>query len=354
MAAPGYHRELAMNRHILPSTRLHTIRALPAIGMLVATMTSTATLAQNGGPPAMPSPEFIAQMRAEQERFNAMPDTPGTGRFTPMKEAVASLPGHVIYRPADLSKVGAHALGIVVWGNGGCSSDAAGGRLHLLQIASHGYIAIAPGALKSGPGAPPQPPMPMPKPGAPMGLPPAETTAEQVAAGIDWAIAQNSQSGSPYFGKIDTRAVAASGWSCGGIQALKVATSDPRIRAVVIHNSGIFNGPSAMKAMDIGKAALDRLHSPILYILGGPRDIAYANGMDDYARITKVPAVVASLDKGHGGTFAEPDGGAAALAAVAWLDWQLKGDAKAAHWFTGADCGLCTDKAWTIQRKGID
>lgn len=318
---------------------------------LAAAIASTALSAQ--GAPQAPSPEFMAQMRAQEERFNAMPDTPGTGAFPAVKEEVPSLPRHVVYRPADLSKVGPHQLGILVWGNGGCQADGAGSRLHLLQIASHGYVAIAPGTIRNGPGAPPQPPMPMPKPGEPMTLPPAATTAEQVDAGIDWAIRQNDTPTSPYYGKIDTRAVAVSGWSCGGIQALKIATTDPRIRAVIIHNSGIFNGPSAMKDMDIGKATLDRLRTPILYVLGGPRDIAYANGMDDYARITRVPAMVANLAKDHGGTFTEPNGGLAALAAVAWLDWQLKGDARAAHWFTGADCVMCTDPAWTMQRKGI-
>ncbi|HEY0224588.1 MAG TPA: hypothetical protein VGC38_08750 [Pseudolabrys sp.] len=298
------------------------------------------------------SPAFLAQMRAMQARLNAMPDTPGTGPYPAIKEQVASLPDHVVYRPADLAKVGPGKLGILVWGNGGCSGDGASARLHLLQIASHGYLAIAPGDIENGPGAPPPPPPA--KADGPAGLWPTTTTARQVAEGIDWAIAQNSRADSPLKGKIDTTEVAVSGWSCGGLQALTIATTDPRVRAVIIHNSGIFFGPTGMKEMDIGKATLDRLRTPVLYILGGASDPAYDHAMDDFQRITKVPVMVANLgDVGHVGTFAEPDGGKAALVDVAWLDWQLKGDADAARWFTGTACRLCTDPNWKVEKKGL-
>jgi hypothetical protein len=106
--------------------------------------------------------------------------------------------------------------------------------------------------------------------------------------------------------------------------------------------------------MYIGKDILKGLHTPVIYILGGPTDIAYTNGMDDFKRIDQVPAVVVNLDVGHGGTFIEPNGGRAATVAVNWLDWQFKGDAKAAKQFTGKDCGLCKDPAWKVERKRID
>jgi hypothetical protein len=92
----------------------------------------------------------------------------------------------------------------------------------------------------------------------------------------------------------------------------------------------------------------------VLYILGGPKDVAYPNGMDDFKRIDTVPVMVANLGVGHGGTFTQPNGGAAAAVAVDWLDWQLAGDKRAALRFTGKDCGLCTDSAWTVERKGIE
>jgi hypothetical protein len=39
--------------------------------------------------------------------------------------------------------------------------------------------------------------------------------------------------------------------------------------------------------------------------------------------------------------------------AVAWLDWQLRGDQKAKLWFVGPQCRLCTDKLWTIESKNL-
>src|SRR6185369_1652386 len=128
-------------------------------------------------PPAAADPR--AEMLARQA---AMPDTPGTGKFPAMKEEVASLPNHVVYRPAQLDKLGSTRLGLYVFGNGGCSNDGASARLHLLEVASHGYLAIAPGRLRSGPGAtvprPATPPPPAPAPGgAPAALPPPATSS---------------------------------------------------------------------------------------------------------------------------------------------------------------------------------
>ena len=42
---------------------------------------------------------------------NNQPDTPGTGRFPAMKEEVASLPAHVVYRPKDLTALGSTEAG---------------------------------------------------------------------------------------------------------------------------------------------------------------------------------------------------------------------------------------------------
>jgi dienelactone hydrolase len=309
-----------------------------------------------------PPPFDVDAMRAAMEAFDKVPDTPGTGQYPAIKEMVASLPNHVIYRPADLSRLKGEKLGVLAWGNGACSADGAGGRLHLAEIASHGYLAIASGAILSGPGAPPHDPMPMPPASGPptaeatapgFSIPPPATKAASLREAIDWALAENTRSGSPYFARINPQWIAVSGWSCGGLQALQVA-ADPRVHAVIIHNSGIFqSGANPIPGIDISKAALQSLHTPVLYVLGGPTDIAYANGMDDFRQINSVPAAVVNLSVGHGGTFMEPNGGRAASVAVSWLDWQLKQDPRAARRFVGADCGLCRDPEWNLQRKNI-
>jgi hypothetical protein len=294
-----------------------------------------------------------AELEAMQRRQDETPDTRGTGPFAALKEVDPGLPGHVVYRPADLAGLGSTKLGIYAFGNGGCTDDAASSRLHLLEIASHGYVVIAPGAIYNGPGKAQRPPR---APAAPSATPPltAPTRAEQLPQAIDWALAENARAGSRYFGRIDPRAIAISGFSCGGVQALAVA-KDPRVATAVIMNSGLFKeGPTRMGGMDLTKTLLGDLHFPALYILGGPTDIAYANGMDDFARIEHVPVAVANIDKGHGGTYWEPNGGAAAQVAVAWLAWQLRGDAQAARMFVGADCKLCTDPAWKFEAKRLD
>jgi hypothetical protein len=275
-----------------------------------------------------------------------------------MKEEVASLPRHVVYRPKDLASLGNTTLGVVAWGNGGCSDDGASSRFHLLEIASHGYLVIASGRILSGPGAPPREPRPAAPaaPPAPQGqrqLPPPRTQVSDLTDAVDWALAENTRAGSPYFGRIDPAQIAYSGWSCCGVQALQVA-NDPRVKTLVIHNSGILNsGPTNMTGASVGKEVLQTLHTPVIYIEGGPKDIAYENGMDDFKRITHVPVAMANLPVGHGGTFNEPNGGAAASVAVSWLNWQLRGDAQAARRFVGEDCGLCKEPQWSLQRKQV-
>jgi hypothetical protein len=54
---------------------------------------------------------------------------------------------------------------------------------------------------------------------------------------------------------------------------------------------------------------------------------AIENGMDDFKRITKVPAIHTYKDGvSHGGTYSQPNGGDFARVAVAMLNWQLKGE----------------------------
>jgi len=146
------------------------------------------------------------------------------------------------------------------------------------------------------------------------------------------------------------------GHSCGGIQALAVA-ADPRIKLVVNWSGGLFVTPpkgAAGMIENVPKEQLQKLHSPIFYISGDSTDIAFENVNDDFKRITKVPVFRAYEDGvGHGGTYNQPNGGEFGKVAVAVLQWQLKRDQEASKMFLGANCGLCRDPKWHVEKKGI-
>jgi hypothetical protein len=57
---------------------------------------------------------------------------------------------------------------------------------------------------------------------------------------------------------------------------------------------------------------------------------------------------------GHSDAYRHAFGGPFAPVAVAWLDWHLKGKAKASKMFVGAACLLCVDHNWVVQKKQMD
>src|SRR5215212_12186314 len=53
-------------------------------------------------------------------------------------------PGHVVYRPADLTQFPSRdTLPVMVWGNGGCAINSTRYGGFLTTIASHGFLVIA-------------------------------------------------------------------------------------------------------------------------------------------------------------------------------------------------------------------
>ena len=142
--------------------------------------------------------------------------------------------------------------------------------------------------------------------------------------------------------------------SCGGLQTLSNC-ADPRLKTLMICNSGLFkvqNAHQAVGGMPMPeKSKLKEIHTPIIYILGGKEDIAYENGMDDFHLIEHVPACAVNYPVGHGGTYRQPHGGEFSPVALAWLQWQLKGDKQAAKMFTGKAPAILQRKDWTIEKN---
>jgi acetyl esterase/lipase len=263
----------------------------------------------------------------------------GTGPSKAIMKEEASLPAHTVFVPQDLSKFGKkNPLPVLVWGNGACTNSPWEHYKFLNEIASYGFIVLATGYI---------PMEEQPFRG------PMSTTQQQIES-IDWAFAQNADPKSPYYNKIDVKNICVAGMSCGGLQTL-FNCADPRISLLMICNSGLFNQQNANQAVGgmpmPPKEKLNEIHTPIMYLLGGENDIAYGNGMDDFRRISHVPACAANFPVGHGGTYREPHGGEFTVVALAWLQWQLKGDKKAAKMFVGNDCDLSKRKDWTIEKN---
>ncbi|MBQ1064129.1 cellulose binding domain-containing protein [Micromonospora sp. C41] len=243
----------------------------------------------------------------------------GSGPYPADYETSSTLANHTIFRPQTLPS---ERLPILVWGNGACSANGLSQGNFLREIASHGFLAIANGA-PNGSGS---------------------TNAQMLTQSIDWAVAENSRSGSKYFNRLDTTKIAVAGFSCGGVEAYAVS-NDPRVTTTGIFSSGLLN--------DADDYQLRRLTKPIAYFIGGPSDIAYPNAMDDWGKLPSgLPAFMGNLNVGHGGTYDQPNGGEFGRVAVLYLKWRLKGDVGAGANFVGPDCGLCRTQ-WTVQQKNL-
>lgn len=271
-----------------------------------------------------------------------------SGPYAAVMEMDPTLPDHTVYRPADLPQVEGR-LPVVSFGNGGCINIGSLYQTLLGEIASHGYLVVATGPIGA------QRVFPLPA-GAPR---PVQSKTESLIQTIDWAIAENQRNASPYQGRIDVENIAVAGQSCGGLQAI-AAGSDPRIATVLVLNSGIIRGgiptPDGGVRQPAGylpatEADLRALHTPVLYLIGGGSDQAQPGAAADFEQISGVPVFNANLPVGHSGTWQQPRGGRMGAVAIAWLDWQLKGDAQAGKIFNGEPCGLCSEAEWTVKRK---
>jgi hypothetical protein len=320
----------------------------------------------------------------------------GRGPYKAVLSGDSSLPTHALYRPHDLRPFGpGKRLPVIAFANGGCRASSGEFRNLLSDVASHGYLVVAIGPAATAAIA-----------GGEDRL--ATTQASQLLDGITWAEKENARSGSPFYQKLDLAKVAVAGQSCGGSQAIEVS-SDPRVKTTLVLNSSASVGrgappaaaptAAAAPAAPVGSATrgeygvagtptndmmaglermarryvpygppstgfppradssdrLQRLHAPIIYIAGGPSDLAYERAKSDFESITQVPVALLNQDVGHyPATFREPNGGAFSIAVTAWLDWQLRGDASARAMFVGANCGLCKDPKWTVRTRNMN
>lgn len=317
----------------------------------------------------------------------------GTGAYKAEVVADSTCPRFTIYRPQDL-KAAVQAEGklpVILYANGGCANNNVEMRYLLSEVASHGYVAIAIGPYdednvmakwsevltfmypeskgaqvtlangeqikaptetekkaieehfrkqmeKERKSAGEKKKTPVPQP----------TYPRMLLEALDWLTDQNANPTSEYYHALNLDEVAAMGQSCGGAQALAVA-HDPRITTCVILNSGI--GDMTMQGAT--KEALNSLHTPMLYLIGGPEDVAYPNAQKDFEHIKDMPVVMINTLDGHSGTYYEKSGGSYAVAVRKWLDWQLKDNVGQSALFLDPEYGKTMFPDWTVVRKNF-
>jgi hypothetical protein len=237
-----------------------------------------------------------------------------------------------IFRPADLG--GKEKYPIFIWGEGGCSQNGLSNATAMAEIASHGYFVIADGT-------------PNGRGNIPMGSGNMEAMGKPMIAYIDWAVAENEKPCSAYYQSLDTKKISTNGFSCGGLMAIGTV-SDPRLTTWGVTSSGMAR---------VNDDFYDLVHVPVLFVEGGPSDVAYKGGTLGYESISKldVPVLWFSKEIGHGGDLFKPDGGDFTKIILAWLNWWLKGDETATGkgLLLGSDCPYCSDSAWEVKSANV-
>jgi len=337
-------------------------------------------------------------MNAQTARRQVVEDG-GTGPFKAEVVEDLSCPAFTTYRPQNLQDVVAKQgkLPVIVYANGGCANNNVEMRFLLTEVCSYGYVAIAIGPydeddvnakwkdvleysypegkevvmlangeriLQKSPEEIKAHQEQMRKQIEKMmkeqaearaktgnkqqATPVQETYPRMLLEALDWLTDQNANPKSDYYHCLDLDHVAAMGQSCGGAQVLGVA-HDPRIKTCVMLNTGIAD----MEMQGTTKEALNSLHQPMFYLIGGPADVAYPNAQKDFDRIKDLPVVMMNTKDGHSGTYYEKHGGSYAVAVLKWLDWQFKGDVGKAAFFLDDDYLKYQYPDWKVVRKNF-
>jgi len=201
----------------------------------------------------------------------------------------------------------------VSWGNGTCAQPEGYAAL-LRYVASYGFVVVSPNSRYVGSGA-----------------------AQKRA--IDFMLEANGDSASPYFGKVDDTKIGAMGHSQGG-QGTVAASSDPRIKTVIL-----FNGGTSASKPFLGISG-DR-------DIGSPTANTYATARADkaaYVFYHKIPGTGNS--DGHLTLMLQPE--RVTEPTTHWLRYLLNDDVESKEWFVGASCELCgNEEDYEFGQKGL-
>lgn len=211
---------------------------------------------------------------------------------------------YTVFRPANW--VEGEKYPVLTWGNGTCAQPEGYGAL-LRYVASQGFVVVAPNSRYVGSG-------------------------EAQRKGIDFMTRANQDPSSPYYGRLDLTKVGAFGHSQGSAATI-AASSDPRIKSVILFNGGT----SARKPFLAVSGDRD---------IGNPTAATYRNAVNNAPKAAflfyhKIPQ--RGSGDGHLTLMTQPE--RVAPATAAWFKYVLAEDASYASWFVGASCELCGKSA---------
>ncbi|KAF1983299.1 hypothetical protein K402DRAFT_423861 [Aulographum hederae CBS 113979] len=287
------------------------------------------------------------------------------GPFNVSTRSDPQFPGRTIYVPLGTGEM---KVPVVAWENGICYKYGTMYADFLTQLASYGYLAIAPGP--------------------PYDQVPGFTTYLWQRQSIDQALAASI----PGL-NLDTTKIAIGGHSCGAGETERTAGLDSRVTTNMVFNGaaafdegtlavanksggsldgarelGGASGATPGAAVDLSKPVdlsaikcnetiTGAITQPTLWLHGGATDIGVAVETD-YACLKKLkPALLqvkASINVGHLMTYFIPRGGITAEMTLSWLGWQLKGDLgpEGMGYFV-ADGAMARFRGWNITMSGM-
>jgi hypothetical protein len=148
--------------------------------------------------------------------------TVGSGPYPAHYVADPTLPNHTVYAPKSPPPANVK-MPVIVFGNGGCVNIGTLMSSLLTEIASHGYLVIANGPPQKGVSMPTAGALPQLGgkgiPGLLSGLGSltsmVQSKVSQMTESIEWVYKGNAKK----YGEVDIDKIAASGQSCGGLEA---------------------------------------------------------------------------------------------------------------------------------------
>jgi predicted alpha/beta-hydrolase family hydrolase len=258
--------------------------------------------------------------------------------YAVIRERAIGIPDRTVYRPVGGSEPRG-TFPIVVWANGGCRHSNVFFATALTLLAAQGYVVVADGA----------PETPSTSETEPTALP------HRIRDVLDWI--NESEDARTQLSDASPDHIAVMGQSCGGIEAL-VAGADPRVGTVVSLNSGF----APTTTLGYERELLDDLHTPVLFVHGGPQAVEYFNSLGNYSLVNVPAAVIEATDAGHSGIFhGVRDGHQDGTLGVTedlirilaeWLSYCFGRSLSAREFLTGP-AGVAALPGWTIEHKDL-